>query len=164
MHPHRVVDSVSTLLRCIYVNYQWREQDEFIERKGGLTFKTFPENAELIQLKIHRELCAEVLAQWTYRAYPLLYTQRRAIEQQIASCISDASNDLKRLEGCALDTYQRKRFWIERIRRCHRRRQNRGRNRNIRRSSRNHFRGIYRWNSRRLFCRENRNFLNKYRN
>lgn len=29
---------------------------------------------------------------------------RRAIEQQIASCVPDASNDLKRLEDCALDT------------------------------------------------------------
>lgn len=106
----------------------------------------------------------ESIVQWQYRAYPLLYTQRPAIEQQIASCVPDASNDLKRLEDCALDTYQRKRFWIKCIWRGHRRRQNRGRNRDIRRSSRNHYRRIYRWNSRRLFCRENRNFLNKYRN
>jgi len=56
MHPHRVVDSVSTLLRCIYANYQWQEQHEFINKKGGHTFKAFPENSELIQFKIHREL------------------------------------------------------------------------------------------------------------
>jgi|GEM_PF-2545610 hypothetical protein len=41
---------------CIYANYQWQEQHEFINKKGGHTFKAFPENSELIQFKIHREL------------------------------------------------------------------------------------------------------------
>ena len=78
MHPHRVVDSVSTLLRCIYVNYQWREQYEFIDKKGGHTFKAFPENAELIQFKIHRELYAEVNCPMPISRVPsVVYAARR---------------------------------------------------------------------------------------
>lgn len=133
-------------------------------RREDLLLKHSLKTASSSYLRFTGSSKLEPIAQCQYRAYSLLYTQRGVIEQWIASFVPDASNDLKRLEDCALDTYQRKRFWIERIRRCHRRRQNRGRNRNIRRSSRNHYREIYPWNSRRLFCKENRNFLNKYRN